>query len=329
MAELKIDLETGEIIQTAVMVKMDKAPAIVLDINEVKTFHREPEKLVDKVRDQAGFAVFDVSTERGRSECRSHAANIIRCISPAINASKTLAEEAKLVVKQDLAFRKVFEQGVREIAAFHRKPLDEYEAEQERIKEEERVAEEARLAEKQYLIDWLDAIDYNELYTLRRIKDEADRKEAEARRTAEENERLERELAARMEVERKRIQAEEEAKAKAEQERVLEAERAKIRVVQRKALAELDQERSLDAVRVKIRAEEAARAILSRGEQELIEDMLELSEPDNTGVTDTVTITREEYYQLLRDSSLLEALKFVGVENWGGYSGAVSILDIA
>jgi colicin import membrane protein len=213
MAKLHVDQETGEIIQQSVAVRTDKAPTITLDINAVKTHHNDPEKLVDMIRAQAGYAVFDVSHEKGRAECRAHAANIIRCISPAVNASKALAEDAKKVVKQDLEFRKVFEQGVREIAAFHRQPLTEWEAEQERIKEEKRLAEESRLADEQYLKDWQEAIDYDELFTLRREKEEAARREFEAKIAEEEKALFEREVEARLERERQRIQAEEEAKA--------------------------------------------------------------------------------------------------------------------
>lgn len=225
MAQLMVDPETGEIIPTAIMVSASKAPAIALDINEVKVYHKEPEKLVEMIREQAGYAVFDVSTEKGRAECRSHAANIIRCIAPALNASKALAEEAKLVVKRDLAFRKVFEDGVREIAAFHRKPLTEYEEEQERIKEAARLAEEARLAAEQYLKDWQDAIDYDELFTLRRAKEEAERKALDAKHAEEEDARIKREVEARLELESQRIREEAEAKALREYEAKLRAER--------------------------------------------------------------------------------------------------------
>jgi hypothetical protein len=239
MAKLQVDPETGEIIQQTVMVSASKAPAIALDINEVTVHHKEPEKLVDMIRSQAGFAVFDVSHEKGRAECRSHAANIIRCIAPALNASKALAEEAKQVVKQDLEFRRVFEQGVREIAAFHRQPLTEWEAEQERIKELNRLAEESRLAAEQYLKDWQEAIDYDELFTLRKEKEDAARKAFEAKIAEEERALFEREVEARLEAERMRIQSEEEAKAaaklKAEQDRIererLDAE-AKLRADQ-------------------------------------------------------------------------------------------------
>ena len=42
------------------------------------------------------------------------------------------AYEAKKIVNQDLSFRKLFEAGICEIAEYHRKPLTEWEQEQER-----------------------------------------------------------------------------------------------------------------------------------------------------------------------------------------------------
>lgn len=181
MTKLKIDTETGEIIPAEIMVQTEKAPAILVDVNEVAIFHKEPEKLADKIREQAGYAVFDISTQKGRDACRTHASNIIRCISPALKASTALAETAKQVVKQDLYFRKVFEEKVREIAAFHRRPLTEWEEEQERIKEQERLEQERFEQERRYMSDWDDAIAFNELLDLRKEKEAA---EAEKQRLA-------------------------------------------------------------------------------------------------------------------------------------------------
>lgn len=127
-------------------------PAISIDIGEVASNLHTPEILIEKIRQQAAkVGVFDVSTEKGRTACNSHAASIIRCITPAINESKRLALSAKKVIADDLNFRKQYEAGVREIAAFHRRPLTELEqqqkeAEDKKAKEE---AEKKRLAEEQ------------------------------------------------------------------------------------------------------------------------------------------------------------------------------------
>lgn len=204
---LKVDQETGELIPTSVMVPAEKAPSIFIDISDVEKYHKEPEKLLEKIRTQAGYPVFDISTKAGRDACRSHAANIIKTISPAIAASKAMAAEAKKVVNQDLAFRRDFENGVREIAAFHRAPLTEYEEEQARIEEEKRLAAQKIEEERLYLLDWDDAIAFNELHDLRKEKNRELEKIA-AEKKAEED-RIAFEKAVLLKVEQEKIKLDE------------------------------------------------------------------------------------------------------------------------
>jgi hypothetical protein len=254
--QLLVDKETGELLPVNVMVKADKAPAIVIDINDVVIYHNDPDKLVSKIRDQAGFAVFDVGNEKGRAACRSHAANIIKCISPAINASKALAADAQKVVKQDIAFRKYFEESVREIAEFHRKPLTEYENEQKRIELEQKELEEKRLADEKYLADWDDAINFNELYDLRKERELANKLVAEKA----EQERRAKEIAYQLEAQR--IKSEQDAKdalARAEQKRLDDLAKAE----KEKQLAVANEQ-----ARAKCEAEEKERAINEQIEQE-------------------------------------------------------------
>ncbi|MGZ5053335.1 MAG: hypothetical protein ACXWAT_00170 [Methylobacter sp.] len=253
-AVLEVDKETGEIIPQSVMLKTDKAPAIVIDINDVALYHSEPDKLVEKIRVQAGYAVFDVSTAKGRDACRSHAANIIKCIAPAMNASKALAADAQKIIKQDLSFRKYFEDSVREIAAYHRQPLTEYEAEQKRIEDEQKALEEQRQAEAKYLADWDDAINLNELHDLRKEVELARKKEEEAQEQA----RREQEIKDRLEAQR--LQDEENARlalAQAEQKRLDDLARA-----------ERDKQQAIEAERARVQLEAEAK---ERAEQERIE----------------------------------------------------------
>lgn len=42
---------------------------------------------------------------------------------------------------------------------------------------------------------------------------------------------------------------------------------------------------------------------------------------------ESVTISKDYYEQLERDSALLNALKCVGVDNWRGYSDAMEMLE--
>jgi colicin import membrane protein len=252
-AVLEVDKETGEIISQSVMFKTEKAPAIIIDINDVSLYHSEPDKLVEKIRTQAGYAVFDVSTEKGRSACNSHYVSIIRCIAPGLNASKALAADAQKAIKRDLYFRKYFEESVREIAAYHRQPLTEYEAEQKRIEDEQKALEEQRISEAKYLIDWNDAINLNELFDLR--------KEVEFRRKQEEEaqDQAMREQEIKERVEAQRQQDEENARIaleQAEQKRIYDlakAEREKQEAVaseQAKAKYEAEEKERIEAERL-------------------------------------------------------------------------------
>ena len=178
----------------APIIEVAQLPRVQLDISEVALYHDNPAVLVQKIAQQAGSLSFDMTTAKGRDECRSHASQIIKCIKPALDASKQLAADAKRVIEKDLAFRKDFEKGVREIADHHRKPLTEWEAEQERIEREKREEEEriAREAQKkaQYLADWESALAENELFDFR--KEKREREQAESLQRAE-KERIERE----------------------------------------------------------------------------------------------------------------------------------------
>lgn len=40
-----------------------------------------------------------------------------------------------------------------------------------------------------------------------------------------------------------------------------------------------------------------------------------------------ITITKEEYQQLIRDSEFLSCLEACGVDNWRGYCDAVEMLE--
>jgi hypothetical protein len=229
--KLKVDTKTGELLPAIEMVESSKAPAIIIDISEVSVYHKTPLELAKKIEDQAGFMVFDVNNKSGRDACRSHSANIIKCISPALNESRRLASEAQKIIKQDLYFRKTFEDRVREIAEFHRKPLTEYEDHQKQL-EEERLAEEQRIKDElQYQSDWQDALDFDELYQLRKIKRlEEERLETE-RKEAFKKQQFENELKQRIEQERETIRKQEEDKVRKElfiEQQRIESERKEL-----------------------------------------------------------------------------------------------------
>jgi hypothetical protein len=258
----------------APIIEIAQLPKVQIDISDVAIYHNEPATLVQKIAVQAGSLVFDMTTAKGRDACRSHAAQIVKCIKPALDASRQLAGDAKKVIEKDLTFRKEFEKGVREIADHHRKPLTEWEAEQERIEHEKRE-EEARLAaiaqaEIDYQAAHESALSENELFDLRREKQA--REQAEQARIAEEQ-RKEREAqsvanavkAQQEQAERERIESErrvQEAEQRAEQ--AAKAERERIEREQAKQ-AQLDRERTENEAHRKTVHNEIFRALCENG----------------------------------------------------------------
>ncbi|MEI6745989.1 MAG: YqaJ viral recombinase family protein [Methylococcaceae bacterium] len=216
----------------APIIEIAQLPKVQIELSDVAIYHDEPTTLIQKIAQQAGSLVFDMTTAKGRDACRSHASQIIKCIKPALDASKQLAADAKRVIDKDLTFRKEFEKGVREIADHHRQPLTEWEAEQERIEREQRE-EIARLAAiEQAEIDYQAAhelaITENELFDLRREKQAREQAEriaegerqrvlneslAVERAVKAEQERIEREQAKQAQLERERTENEAHRKA--------------------------------------------------------------------------------------------------------------------
>lgn len=344
MPELQIDPQTGEILPVNIMTKAETAPAIIIDLSDVIKYHAEPEKLADIISSQAGFMVFDIATVKGRKACASHSSSIIKCIAPVINVSKGLAEEAKKVINKDLYFRKTFESCVREVAAYHRKPLTEYEDEQKRIADELERVEVLRIEEERYQNDWLSALDMDELFKLRKAKAEAEElARAEAKAIADKSE-FERLVAARLESERLTIEAEARRKAEAEYMAKIEAESAKIRAEEQ---AKINEERRLEQIKVdekaKIdRADFDARCLRNKKELQDQIDLAELSKnkkpfngsdaarSSSDGPKQTlpshriemVSIPKSEYTELLRRVEWLECLEACGVDNWVGFEDA-------
>ena len=210
MAKVNVNTETGEIESGFAVVEIENTLPITVSETEVKQFYFEPQKIIDLISEKAGSPVFDISTKKGRDECKSHAFKIIKCITPINEISKREAADAKKIVNQDVNFRNIVEAGIRKLAAIHRQPLTEWDEEQAAIKaeservEDERIAElerleELRLAEAKFLKDWNDALQMDELFDLRKEKEIADR---EAKRIADEKaeaERIEAEVQRRLE----------------------------------------------------------------------------------------------------------------------------------
>lgn len=245
-----------------------KLPKVQIEVSDVGKYHTEPEKLIEKIQHQAGSLVFDVSTNKGRDACRSHAANIIRCITPALNASKAIAAEAKKVQEADLNFRKSFEKGVREIAEQARKPLTEWEAEQERLAAEQARIEAERIEAdrlaRQFELDWANAIAENELFDFRREKAAREAVEAAERQAREQAEHEQRIKERAIEQERQRIEAEQREREAAKDREIERIENEKLAAIQREEKAK---QLAIEAV---AKAERDAQAAIEKERQRII-----------------------------------------------------------
>lgn len=140
----------------------------------------------------------------------------------------------------------------------------------------------------------------------------------------------------RLKAERERIRLEEEAKAKAKAEaEAKEQERARI-AAEMKAKAEAEALAKQEAVTTADPVEEQAPRFVmpvrgAKEEQQIMPfDTPEIVAADiSSAVTETVTITRDEYDALLAARDMLNALKAAGVDNWAGYSEAIEMIEAA
>jgi hypothetical protein len=235
--------------------------------------------LVEKISIMSGRFVFDMTTSKGRDACRSHSAQIIKCISPALTASKQIAADAKKVIDADLNFRRHFEKGVREIAELTRQPLTEWEAEQERIAqaekaEQERIEQLAR-EELEYLQAHETALTENELFDLR--KEKALREKAEKERLDEELRKQQESLkiAQAVKAEQERAEREQAEKARQAQLEIEKAQQEKRQAEQREkeALlrAEFEKQEAVRLERERIERENAEKLRIDREEAQRLE----------------------------------------------------------
>lgn len=241
----------------------------------VFTTKEQLDPLIEKIEKEARSLVPDVTTRKGRDAIASMAHKVARSKTYIDNAGKDLVAELKALPKQIDESRRIVRERLDALKDEVRRPLTEWEAEQERIAAE-KAAEEERLRieaeekaalealKKQFEADHEMALLMNEKYD-RETQEKAE--EAERQRIAHE-ENLKRQAAeqAKREVEekaeRERAEAarrEAELKLKAEQ-----AERDRIAAEQkaeadRKAAAEKAEREKQEAIAAEQRkAQEAA-----------------------------------------------------------------------
>ncbi|HEE9906978.1 TPA: hypothetical protein R8G56_005223, partial [Citrobacter freundii] len=204
---------------------------------DVFTNNEQLDPIIEKIEKEARSLVPDVSTKKGRDAIASMAHKVARSKTYIDNAGKDLVAELKALPKQIDESRRIVRERLDALKDEVRRPLTEWEAEQERIKAEEAA----------------------------RVKAEEDRKKFESDHEIAllMNYAFDRELAEKKaEEERQRIAHEEELKRQA-------AEQAK-REAEEKAAAELAaaKKREEDAIAARALAELLAKQAQERAEQE-------------------------------------------------------------
>lgn len=189
----------------------------------VFTTKEQLDPLIEAIEKEARSLVPDVTTKKGRDAIASMAHKVARSKTYIDNAGKDLVAELKALPKQIDESRRIVRERLDALKDEVRRPLTEWESEQERLKAEEAARIKAEEDRKQFEADHEIALLMNDAFD----RDLAEKKaEAERQRIAREEE-LKRQAAeqARLEAEQK-AQAEREAAARREAELKLKAEQA-------------------------------------------------------------------------------------------------------
>ncbi|MBI0276883.1 hypothetical protein I6H07_13960 [Hafnia alvei] len=234
----------------------------------VFTSQEQLDPLIEAIEKEARSLVPDLSTKKGRDAIASMAHKVARSKTYIDNAGKDLVAELKALPKQIDESRRLVRERLDALKDEVRRPLTEWEAEQERIKAEEAMNamhEEALVMNEN--IDLQRAIQYESDHEMALLMNEKiDREREEARQKAEQAKREHEERIKREAEEKARREADEAAKreieaaAAREREATLAKERAERERIESEQRAEREKQEALaKAERERIAAEEKAK----------------------------------------------------------------------
>ncbi|WP_414446092.1 hypothetical protein [Citrobacter europaeus] len=255
------------------LVVIEKSSAMAVFTN-----NEQLDPIIEKIEKEARSLVPDVSTKKGRDAIASMAHKVARSKTYIDNAGKDLVAELKALPKQIDESRRIVRERLDALKDEVRRPLTEWEAEQERIKAEEAA----------------------------RIKAEEDRKifESDHEIALLMNDAFDRELAEKKaEAERQRIAHEEELKRQA-------AEQAK-REAEEKAAAELAaaKKREEDAIAARAQAELLAKQAQERAEQEAKDAAAKAEAEKKAAIEAEQRKAQEEADRIKREAEAKEAAR--------------------
>ncbi|WP_423957405.1 hypothetical protein [Citrobacter freundii] len=235
------------------------------------------EKFLEQIRESVK-EVPDLSTAKGRARIASLAAQVSRSKTAVEKPGRDYLRHLKEAVKPAEAELRRFVSACDEMRDEVRRPLTEWEAEQERIKAEEAAKKKAEEDRKQFELDHEIALLMNDAF---------DRELAEKK----------------AEEERQRIAHEEELKRQA-------AEQAK-REAEEKAAAELAaaKKREEDAIAAKAQAELLAKQAQERAEQEAKDAAAKAEADKKAAIAAEQRKAQEEADRIKRESEAKEAAR--------------------
>lgn len=246
------------------------------------------EKFLEQIRESVK-EVPDLSTAKGRARIASLAAQVSRSKTAVEKPGRDYLRHLKEAVKPAEAELRRFVSACDEMRDEVRRPLTEWEAEQERIKAEEAMnALHAEALEMNIKFDQERAAKFEADHEMALLMNNAFDREAKAKKE---------------EAERQRIAHEEELKRKAEEQARRETEE--------KAAAELAaaQKREADSIAAKAQAELLAKQAQERAEQEAKDDAAKAEAEKKAAIEAEQRKAQEEADRIKREAEAKEAAR--------------------
>ncbi len=266
----------------------------------VFTTKEQLDPIIEAIEKEARSLVPDVSTRKGRDAIASMAHKVARSKTYIDNAGKDLVAELKALPKQIDESRRIVRERLDALKDEVRRPLTEWEAEQERIRVEEAwnaMYEEALVMNKMFDDQRAAQIEADHEMALL-MNDKFDREREEQLRLAEQ--------AQRERDERLKQEAAEQARRDAEVKHKAELEAAARREAEEKARAEREKAAAVEAERLKAKqAEEARLAEEKRRADEQAKREADVKHRKTVGtnivnaLTTHTSITREQAIEVL------------------------------
>lgn len=249
------------------LVVIEKANALA-----VFTSQAQLDPLIEAIEKEARSLVPDLSTKKGRDAIASMAHKVARSKTYIDNAGKDLVAELKALPKQIDESRRLVRERLDALKDEVRRPLTEWEAEQERIKAEEAMnAMHAEALVMNENIDLQRAIQYESDHEMALLMNEKiDREREEARQKAEQAKREHEERIKREAEEKVRREADEAAKREIEAAAAREREATLAKERAEREAKELAEKAERDRIEAEQRAEREKQEALAKAERERI-----------------------------------------------------------